>query len=303
LQEKRKLLTFGASGYSESAEINNLAGSSGWVDGSLGSYGYKASSTLYQESCTWSGTYNATESTPNAYLYFDSAFGGMQNLGWFYDDTWEILYDLPSAVSGANKAIECTPTDNALVDVWVVNEGQLQQWSYNGQITGSTWNQGQSLHSPCLPCKKTPRLTLQQKGFSYIGPIFPNTSLWGGVNQYGFTELYFQATNNSIMQLSTWSETPSTTFSSLVEVGVGSPGTRINGAGNSIFFQNGSDLLQQLMVIDYNTNQTIPISGGVQVLSVVALGDCVSRGSLVSNFAFGSVFYTGSVVAFVIQTC
>jgi hypothetical protein len=52
LQEKRKLLTFGALGYSESAEINNLAGSSGWVDGSLGSYGYKASSTLYQESCT-----------------------------------------------------------------------------------------------------------------------------------------------------------------------------------------------------------------------------------------------------------
>ena len=89
---------------------------------------------------------------------------------------------------------------------------------------------------------KTRRLTLQQKGFFYTGPISPNTSLFGWINEYGFTDLYFQATNNSIMQLSIRSETASTTFS-LVEVGVGSPGTRIGGVGNypqittiSIFF-------------------------------------------------------------------
>jgi hypothetical protein len=104
--------------------MSKLAGSSGWVAGSLGSYSYKASNTLYQQCCSWDE--NVTEATADSYLYFDSASGGMQKLGWFYNDTRVVLHDLPASISTAHKAMECTvQPDPNLETLWLVNDGLL----------------------------------------------------------------------------------------------------------------------------------------------------------------------------------
>ena len=176
---------------------------------------------------------------------------------------------------------------------------RLSGWSMKGQLNnGGLSASGLTLGTKVrqsLPSVKR-KLTLQTKGLSYTGLVSPNSSLTGG-HLDNFTNLYFQAANNSIMQLTAWSTQltawstgRSTSFSPAVEVAVGSPGTCLaidwtddQAPTYSLYFQNGSGLIQQQMGMDNGTGMVVPVSVPIQILPGVALSGCVVSTSLISN--------------------
>jgi hypothetical protein len=155
---------------------------------------------------------------------------------------------------------------------------RLSGWSMKGQLNnGGLSASGLTLGTKvCQSLSSVKRkLTLQTKGLSYTGLVSPNSFLTGG-HLDNFTNHYFQAVNNSIMQRTAWSTGQSASFSPAVEVAVGSPGTRLaidwtddQAPTYSLYFQNGSGLIQQQMGMDNGPG--------------VALSGCVVSTSLISN--------------------
>lgn len=100
-------------------------------------------------------------------------------------------------------------------------------------------------------------LTLPITGVTYTGNISPYTSLHG-LSTTTLSTVYFQAPNNSIMQLSISNESGGTSVSSVTEVGVGLPGTRLETSGGTdpsdsfyyLYYQNNTHLIQTLMEMD-----------------------------------------------------
>ena len=75
-----------------------------------------------------------------------------------------------------------------------------------------------------------------------------------------------------------------------MEVAVDSPGTRLaidwtddQAPTYSLYFQNGSGLIQQHMSMDNGTGMVVPVSVPIQILPGVALSGCVVSTSLISN--------------------
>jgi hypothetical protein len=119
----------------------------------------------------------------------------------------------------------------------------------------------------------------------YSGSLHPNTSI-RGISYQNPTTVYFQAANNSIMQLSVVGETSTTNIMGVMAVGEGAPGTRIGFISSTIdisfylYFQNGSYLVQSLMETNNLTGEVIP--GNTSFVSAVIFGDGVERSLIVS---------------------
>jgi hypothetical protein len=100
------------------------------------------------------------------------------------------------------------------------------------------------------------------------------------------TTVYFQAANNSIMQLSVVGETSATNITGVMAVGEGAAGTRIGFIDSTIdtsfclCFQNGSYLVQSPMERNNLTGEAVP--GNTSFVSAVIFGDGVKRSLIVS---------------------
>ena len=123
--------------------------SGNWYAGSLGSYEYTVSDSMYFEICAF-GPLLQSESTDigTGYLYFDAAGGGITKLATNLDSWWKIS-DLPSPIAGSSKAITCASRSDLIENLWLINQnGQLEQWWLEVTSTGdasSTWNRGRVL--------------------------------------------------------------------------------------------------------------------------------------------------------------
>jgi hypothetical protein len=251
-----------------SVEMTNIAGSSGWTKGILGSYGFKASSAAYTQSCTWSS--NVTEYGADTYLYFDSAAGTITKLGYYQvNNSWVQFHDMPTAFSGSNLAMECTDLSDAIENMWVINAaGELQQWwiqpgtedTYYGyddnEFTTGVWTQG----------------------VTYSGALAPNTSLasWSG---YPYSSIFFQAPNGTIMSLAVSGGGSATYIIGITPVGTALLGTRFSVTGSEagqseydfvsytvdyiyLFYQNGFKISRDIITINPSTGTASETSKG-----------------------------------------
>lgn len=152
LQEK--IIALDTAGWTQDfdGKLPNFSGS--WYTGSLGSYGYNVSDTLYFETCAW-GPLLKSESEAAGYIYLDAAGGGIRKLGTDFDSWWKIS-DLPDPVTGSSRAITCAGKGDQVENLWLINEaGQLEQWWLN--VTAAElgtsrmlWSRGKSLFSLVL---------------------------------------------------------------------------------------------------------------------------------------------------------
>lgn len=244
----------------DSVEVTAIAGASGWYAGNLGSYHFKVASTLYHQACTWgSADYYYTDSNKDTYIYFDSASGGIKKIGYVEStNTWTELSDMPSAFGTSGLAMECTETSASAESVWFIDsKNHLQQYYYfkSGSTYGLAWT----------------------AGATYTGPIAKNSSL-AKLDQWGYSTLFFQTPDGSIMQIPiTSSSFPSTTGDPEL-VAVGQLGTRLTAAGDqsgavgtatgghssstygySIFYQSGNHILRQ----SGTNNVSVNVGSGV----------------------------------------
>lgn len=128
LQEK--IIALDTAGWTQDYDraLPNFSGS--WYTGSLGSYKYKVSDTMYFETCAW-GPLLKSESEAAGYIYLDAADGGIKKIGTDFDSWWKIS-DLPDPITGSNRAITCAGRGDQVENLWLINEaGQLEQWWLN----------------------------------------------------------------------------------------------------------------------------------------------------------------------------
>lgn len=266
-------------------DITGIAGSSGWTKGNLGTYGYKAAPSLYQQSCAWAS--NVSEVNADMYLYFDTANGTIMKLAYAYSsNTWVQVSDMPDLFSNGNKAIDCTSdpsaTDNysGFETMWVINSSnELEQW-YGGPFGASTSTSTQawasstpSWTSSALPYvsaipRQVSSTSTWKKGFTYPGPIAENTSLTSLSNgYYGYNMVFYQAPNASIMQLPVHGVGPNAVAQPASEFVVAQPGTRLGIATDadtsspSLFYQKGRRIVNQKFSTSYSSGYVYPNGG------------------------------------------
>jgi hypothetical protein len=176
----------------------------------------------------------------DTYLYFDSAAGGMKKIGYVESaNSWFELTNMPAAFSTSSLAIECTQGYSTDESVWVIDsKNRLQQYYYH--MSMSTFNLGW-----------TP-------GALYTGPIAANSSL-ANLNILGYSFLFFQSPNGSIMQLPITSSSYPAMISTPQIIDVAQVGTRLavsgfvvkspGGYGKvytfDLFYQIGTHILRQ----------------------------------------------------------
>jgi hypothetical protein len=119
-------------------------------------------------------------------------------------------------------------------------------------------------------------LTLDTTGLTYTGSVHANTSIHG-LSIPTLTIVYFQAANNSIMQLTftNSADVASTASFTVSEVAVGLPGTRLETSGGEdssdsffyLYFQNGTTLVQMYMQRDSTSGQ-VSAGGSAAMLTM-----------------------------------
>lgn len=246
LQAVEKTVQFDPDVQDESIEVAAIVGASGWNTGNLGSYRFKVASTLYHQACTWENAdYYYTDSNKDTYIYFDSASGGIRKIGYTESvNTWTELTDMPSAFGASGLAMECTAASTSDESVWFIDsKNHLQQYYYlkSGSNYGLSW----------------------KAGATYTSPIATNSSL-AKLDQWGYSTLFFQTPDGSIMQIPITSSSFPSTIGDPELVAVGQLGTRLTVAGDqsgavgvataghssgtygyNIFYQSGSHILRQ----------------------------------------------------------
>jgi hypothetical protein len=141
-------------------------------------------------------------------------------------------------------------------------------------------------------------LNLLTTGMNYTGSISSNTSLHA-MSSTTLNTVYFQAPNNSIMQLSVAAESGGTAVASITEVGVGAPGTRLETSGGLdpsdsfyyLYFQNATHLVQTLMQKDSLSG--LASAGGTTTLPTIAFAG-------VGRLVVSRVFYS---LCFAVALC